>query len=73
MSSVLERRYRGYCLQDMKKFDSVIALHNRLKKDIYSVYTDCPLQGAKYKKAVIKYLDEFYATINNAGTVKKEF
>lgn len=73
MSSVRERRYRGYCLQDMKKFDSVIALYNRLKTDIYSVYNDCPLLGAKYKKTVIKYLDEFYATINNARTVKKEF
>lgn len=73
MNSVRQRRYRGYCMQDMKKFDSVIALYNRLKKDIYSVYSDCPLLDAKYKKATIKYLDEFYATINNAGAVKKEF
>ena len=73
MSSVRERRYRGYCIHDMKKFDGVIALYNRLKKDIYDIYTDCPLLDAKYIKATIKYLDEFYVTINNADAMQKEF
>lgn len=73
MTSVIERRYRGYCLKDMKHFEKVIALYNRLKKDIYSLYTECFLLDAKYKKATIKYLDEFYFTINHAGIVQKEF
>ena len=73
MNSVRERRYRGYCMQDMKKFDTVIALYNSLKKDIYNVYTGCPLLDAKYVKATVKYLDEFYATINNPAAMQKEF
>ncbi len=73
MNSVRERRYRGYCMQDMKKFDAVIALYNSLKKDIYNVYTGCPLLDAKYVKATVKYLDEFYATINNPAVWQKEF
>mgnify|MGYP001554808674 CR=1 FL=1 len=41
MNSVRERRYRGFCIEEMKRFDSTIALYNRLKKDIYSLYSDC--------------------------------
>jgi hypothetical protein len=44
-----------------------------LKKEIYSVYTNCPLLDPKYVKATIKYLDEFYATINNPTALQKDF
>jgi hypothetical protein len=73
MRSVRERRYRGYCIQDMKIFDKAIELFNSRKKDIYSIFTNCPLLDEKYIKSTIKFLDEFYATINNANAVKKEF
>jgi len=73
MNSVRDRRYRGYCIEDMKKFDQSIALFNRIKKDIYSLYNDCTLVDEKYKKSTIQYLDEFYAVINNPDKLKKEF
>ncbi len=73
MSSVRERRYRGYCVQDMNIFDSTVAYFNQLKKDIYGIYTGCPLLDAKYLNTTLKYLDEFYATINNPETLKKDF
>ena len=73
LNSVRERRYRGYCITDMKKFDSTIALFNHLKKHIYSLYNDCDLLNAKYKKATIKYLDEFYAIINDQEKMQIEF
>ncbi|MFI5153558.1 MAG: hypothetical protein ACHQET_09510 [Chitinophagales bacterium] len=73
MNSVRERRYRGYCMQDMKKFDSAIDLYNRLKKDIYNVFAECPLISEKYKKSTAKYLDEFYTTINDAKALRKDF
>src|SRR5687767_2429561 len=38
MRSVKQRRYRGYCIQDMKVFESVIARYDQLKKGIYSIY-----------------------------------
>ena len=73
MNSVRERRYRGFCVQDMKKFDKVIALYNRLKNDIYNLYANCSLLDAKYIKATLKYFDEFYVTINNMTAMQKEF
>jgi hypothetical protein len=73
MRHVQHRRYRGYCIQDMKKYDSVIEFYNKKKEDIYSLYTNCSLLDAKYIKSIVNFLDEFYATINNADEVKKEF
>ena len=73
MNSVRERRYRGYCVKDMKFFDSTIVVFNRYKSDIYKTYSDCPLLDEKYKKETIKFLDEFYSTINNPKALKKEF
>ncbi len=73
MQSVRERRYRGYCIMDMKRFDEVVEYYNSLKKDIYAIYTNCPLIDAKYLKATIQYLDEFYSTINNPKKLQEEF
>ena len=73
MNSVRERRYRGFCVYDFKKFNHAITLFNSLKKDIYAVYTNCTLLDEKYIKTALKYLDDFYATINNADKMQKEF
>ncbi|MFI5185325.1 MAG: hypothetical protein ACHQF0_01225 [Chitinophagales bacterium] len=73
MSSVMERRYRGYCVPDMKKFDSVIALYNHLKTAFYQMYTGCELLDAKYIKTTISYFDEFYKTVNDPVSLQKEF
>ena len=73
MRSVTERRYRGYCIADMKRYEPVIALFNRLKKDFYSIYSNCSLLDAKYIKTATKYLDEFYTTINNPKELKAAF
>ncbi len=73
MRSVLERRYRGYCIPDMNAYNSVIALFNRLKKDFYRVYTECPLMNARSVKTATKYLDDFYDTINDPKELQKAF
>ncbi|MBK5273097.1 MAG: hypothetical protein JJE22_19015 [Bacteroidia bacterium] len=73
MRSVMERRYRGYCVTDMKIFDGVVALFNRLKNDFYSVYTSCTLLDTKYVKKITRYLDDFYSTINDPKEMKAAF
>ena len=57
----------------MQVFNAVIAHYNSLKKDIYSLYADCALLNEKYIKSTIKYLDDFYTTINNPKLWQKEF
>jgi hypothetical protein len=73
MVSVRERRYRGYCVQNMEQFEPVIAHYNRLKKDIYNLYSGCELLHPKYIKFSRLYLDEFYKTINNGKEWKRAF
>jgi hypothetical protein len=73
MSSVRERRYRGYCVENMNRFDEVIALYNHLKTAIYKLYTDCTLVDSKYIKETLLYFDKFYKTINDPVALKKEF
>ncbi|MEO5947439.1 MAG: hypothetical protein ABIP79_11535 [Chitinophagaceae bacterium] len=73
LSSIKERRYRGYCMTDLKVFEPVIARYNDLKSDIYSLYNNCKLIDAKYLKFVTGFLDEFYETINNSKKWQKAF
>ena len=73
MKSIMERRYRGYCIKDLKVFEKPIALYNRIKNDIYNLFTESRLLDAKYIKSVTKYLDEFYATINDSKSWQKDF
>ena len=38
MSSTLQRRYRGYCIPDMKQFTEAFVTFNQLKDDFYAIY-----------------------------------
>jgi hypothetical protein len=73
LGSTLTRRYRGFCVNDMAEFEEVFARFNSLKDKIYAVYSGNPLLDAKYISNTIKFLDEFYATINDPAKAKKEF
>lgn len=71
--SIQERRYRGYCVSDMKEFEEVFADFNRLKPLIYSLYTENPLLEARYISTTVKFLDGFYETINNRKARLRDF
>ncbi|MDX2071827.1 MAG: hypothetical protein SFV55_25565 [Haliscomenobacter sp.] len=73
LGSVRDRRYRGYCLENVQQFEPVIAHFNALKDKIYQIFSDCNLLNPKYQKSTMLFLDEFYATINNPKKWQKEF
>ena len=73
LGTIRERRYRGYCIPDIKRFDDAVATFNRLKKDFYNIYTSSPLLQEKYKSSTTKFLDQFYDTINDPNKLKWEF
>lgn len=73
LSSVRERRYRGYCLEDLSAYTPSFELFNKLRADIYSLYQSAPYLDGSYKNWVRKYLDEFYETINSPAKMKKDF
>ena len=73
LKSVVERRYRGYCITDLSVFEPTIALYNKVKKDIYDLYANCTYLDARSIKAILKFLDGFYQTINSQKAWQKEF
>ncbi|MBR9998481.1 MAG: hypothetical protein KFF73_05885 [Cyclobacteriaceae bacterium] len=73
LSSTLERRYRGFCMSEMDQFNTVFATFNQLKDDFYAIYEDNPLLSISYINQTIRYLDQFYETINDSSKIEKEF
>jgi len=73
LSSTRERRYRGYCIKDMSLFNETFAFFNQKKEEIYGVYTKCALLDRGYIKSTVKFLDEFYATINDKKSIARDF
>lgn len=73
MRSTLERRYRGYCMPEMENFDDVFKLFNQHKDDIYAVYEGNPLLSNSYIKQTLKFLDQFFETINDPKKAKRDF
>jgi len=73
LGSTLTRRYRGFCVTDMAEFEEIFGLFNSLKDKIYAIYTGSTLLDEKYVSSTTKFLDEFYATINDPAKAKKEF
>ena len=73
LSTTLTRRYRGYCVQDMSDFADVFSHFNSLKEEIYNVYKKCVILEESYVKSTVKYLDGFYATINDPKKSANEF
>lgn len=73
MKSIWERRYRGYCIESLAEFVNIIEFYNNLKTEIYNLYTNCRFLNDKDKKTTIKYLDDFYTTINDTKKWQSDF
>jgi len=73
MTSIRQRRYRGYCITDMEEFTKIFELFNQSKAGFYDMYSNCPLLDAKYKQSSKRFFDEFYHTINDPVKSKTEF
>jgi len=73
LSSTRERRYRGFCMEDMNQFTKVINRFMERKEALYNVYTSSTLIDESYLKSTLKYFDDFYKTINEPKKLKHEF
>jgi hypothetical protein len=73
LSSVRERRYRGYCLTDLNLLKPFIMEFQQAKDKINSIYETASYLDASNKKAVLKFIDDFYRVIADEARWKKEF
>ncbi len=72
ISSVRERLYRGLNYSP-EVFQQVFDKFNSLKPKIYAIYAGNSLLDARYIRQTLKYLDDFYADINDPKAIKKHF
>lgn len=72
VNSVRDRLYRGYC-RTAEEFGTAFDEFNTIKDNLYALYEGSELLSDAYKKSTLKYLDNFYETINNPKGIKKEF
>ena len=73
LRSTTKRRYRGYCIADMNEFTETFETFNRLKDEFYALYEGNPLLSTVYQAQTVKFLDQFYETINAPQKAMKEF
>ncbi|GAA4469776.1 hypothetical protein GCM10023189_57330 [Nibrella saemangeumensis] len=72
LSSVRQRLYRGYHYAP-ESFQEVFDEFNRAKPDLYALYQNNPHLEPAYVKRTLKYMDQFYETINKPSLVKTQF
>ncbi|GHA77772.1 hypothetical protein GCM10007389_34470 [Pontibacter akesuensis] len=72
ISSVKERLFRGYSYPDTV-YAQVRNLFNLRKAALYGLYQNADLLEEKSSKSTLKYLDEFYTTLNNAKKFERSF
>ena len=73
LASVTDRRYRGYCLEEMEKFENTFKEYLDQRDAIYSLYSESKFLDEKSIKTSIKYLDSFYSTITTPKRAKLDF
>lgn len=71
MTSVKERRYRGACDQNTERIKKIVSLFNSKKQDILNLYLNTNIVSEDYKKTAIKFLEEFYTSINDVDQLSK--
>lgn len=64
ITSVRQRLFRGYTYP-IEVYQELVPYFNNRKTAMYEVYLSCELLDRKYRKRTLKYLDEFYETIND--------
>lgn len=72
LSSIRERIYRGFCKSEVE-FQHVFDQFLAKKEDILSLYQNSPYLEEKTKQDVLKYLNDFFETLEDPKRVKREF
>jgi hypothetical protein len=71
VSNVTRRLYRGYCASN-GEIDSVVAEYRAHRAEITAVVANEPRLDEKFRAKTLKFLDGFFATINDPAEVRSE-
>lgn len=71
ITSVRQRVFRGYSYPE-EVYAELVPFFNNQKEEFYKVYTANSLIDDKYRKQTLKYLDDFYKTINKPKDFERQ-
>jgi len=71
IQSVQERIFRGYC-RPSGEYEKIFSLFQQKKKEIYEVFLTNELLNDRNKSRIERYLDSFYAVLDNPKKSEKE-
>jgi hypothetical protein len=71
VSNVTHRLYRGYCASN-DEIPSVVAEYRAHRAEITAVVASEPRLDEKFRAKALKFLDGFFATINDPASVRSE-
>jgi hypothetical protein len=60
-------------MPEMNQFTEVFEIFNQLKDEFYAFYEGNPLLSSSYQNQTLKFLDQFYETINDPKKAQEEF
>ncbi len=72
LSSVRERRYRGYCLQDISELSPFLQEYVDKKGEIYTIINDDRLKKGE-QKSLIKFIDSFFESMEKPERLENDF
>ncbi|MCG8309899.1 MAG: hypothetical protein MI975_21055, partial [Cytophagales bacterium] len=70
ISRVKDRFFKGAC-RTIGNYEETLMLFNQKRSAIETLLENAKFLGKKYKKSAIKYVEDFYAIINNEEEFKK--
>ena len=70
ITSVRQRLFRGYSFPEAI-YRKAVSSFNEHKIEIYNIYLQSNLIDQRYRKQTIKFLDDFYETINDPKSFKR--
>jgi hypothetical protein len=71
IKSIQDRRYRGICRSEAQ-WAPIVSMFQAKKAAVYAVYDSLPQLDPKYVRETKKYLDEFYAVLDDPRRFKRE-
>lgn len=68
---VRDRLFRGFC-RPQEEVEAAVARFQEKRDELYAVYDHIPGLEEKTKREAVKYLDEFFDTLDNPGKLRRD-
>ncbi len=72
LASVQQRRYRGFCLEDLDELESIFSLFEDNRAEIRNLVNESLLSD-RTKRRMMEYLESFFETLEDRKRLERDF